>query len=103
MVYLSTTDGDEGLIAGSCPNRAESLPMNATTVSLVLENYFPTNPNSSVACMDNSAPLISMTNTCFKQDGKRWPNFIAVDFYRVSSFSLGSSTFSYRNCLSRIR
>ncbi|KAJ8430023.1 hypothetical protein Cgig2_008462 [Carnegiea gigantea] len=76
--------GDEGLIAGSCPNRAESLSMNTTTVSLVLENYFPTNPNSTEACMDNSAPLISMTDTCFKQDGRRWPNFIAVDFYRRS-------------------
>lgn len=76
--------GDEGMIDGSCPNRAESPPMNTSTVSLVLVNYFPTNPNSSQACADNSAPLMKMINTCFQQDGNRWPNFIAVDYYQRS-------------------
>lgn len=76
--------GDEGMIDGSCPNRGESPPMNTTTASLVLVNYFPTNPNSTQACAKNSAPLISMINTCFQQDGRRWPNFIAVDYYQRS-------------------
>eukprot|EP00258_Populus_trichocarpa_P041431 XP_024457450.1 PI-PLC X domain-containing protein At5g67130 [Populus trichocarpa] len=76
--------GDDGMKAGSCPNRAESSPMNTKTISLVLQNYFPTNPNESGVCLDNSAPLISMTNTCYEAAGKRWPNFITVDFYQRS-------------------
>ncbi|XP_021751767.1 PI-PLC X domain-containing protein At5g67130-like [Chenopodium quinoa] len=76
--------GDEGMIDGSCPNRVESPPMDTKSVSLVLVNYFPNNPNSTKACAENSAPLIKMINTCFQQDGKRWPNFIAVDYYQRS-------------------
>ncbi|XP_038710042.1 PI-PLC X domain-containing protein At5g67130-like isoform X2 [Tripterygium wilfordii] len=73
--------GDGGMKAGSCPNRAESPPMNTSTISLVLQNYFLDNPNATQACVDNSAPLISMSKTCSEAAGKRWPNFIAVDFY----------------------
>ncbi|KAB1214702.1 hypothetical protein CJ030_MR5G003267 [Morella rubra] len=76
--------GDEGLVNGSCPNRAESSPMSTTTKSLVLMNYFPTNPIENTACVNNSAPLIGMMNSCYEADGKRWPNFIAVDFYQLS-------------------
>jgi hypothetical protein len=71
------------MIAGSCPSRAESSPLNTKTISLVFYNYFPTNPNASGACADNSAPLTTMMQTCYEADGKRWPNFIAVDFYQV--------------------
>lgn len=93
-------DGDEGKKPGSCPNRAESLPMNTTTTSLILMNYFSTNPNRTGVCSDNSAPLISMMNTCQQAAGKRWPNFIAVDFYQVQRgyiIFLGTSL-----CLSRV-
>ncbi|XP_050291758.1 PI-PLC X domain-containing protein At5g67130 isoform X2 [Quercus robur] len=76
--------GNDGMKAGSCPNRDESPPMNTLNISLVLQNYFPTNPNESQSCADNSAPLISMMETCYQADGKRWPNFIAVDFYQRS-------------------
>ncbi|XP_020588563.1 uncharacterized protein LOC110030269 isoform X2 [Phalaenopsis equestris] len=76
--------GDNGLKAGTCPNRAESSPMKTSSKSLVLMNYFPDNPNSTAACADNSAPLVDMLNTCHAQSGNRWANFIAVDFYKES-------------------
>ncbi|XP_061341456.1 PI-PLC X domain-containing protein At5g67130-like [Gastrolobium bilobum] len=76
--------GDEGMKAGSCPNRAESSAMNTTSKSLVLLNYFHSAPNRSQACADNSAPLLSMMKTCREATGNRWPNFIAVDYYRRS-------------------
>ncbi|CAH9053844.1 unnamed protein product [Cuscuta epithymum] len=76
--------GTEGMVAGSCPNRAESSPMNNAKSSLVLQNYFPTNPDEAYSCVNNSAGLISMMDTCYKAAGQRWPNFIAVDFYKES-------------------
>ncbi|KAK6923048.1 hypothetical protein RJ641_011352, partial [Dillenia turbinata] len=84
LLWDQIADGDKGMVAGKCPNRSESLFMNTTTISLVLENYFPDNPNATEACVDNSAPLISMMDTCYQAAGKRWPNFIAVDYYQRS-------------------
>ncbi|XP_010269434.1 PREDICTED: PI-PLC X domain-containing protein At5g67130-like isoform X2 [Nelumbo nucifera] len=76
--------GSVGLEAGTCTNREESSPMNAKTRSLVLQNNFPDNPNSDQACAYNSKTLIGMMNSCYEAAGKRWPNFIAVDFYKRS-------------------
>ncbi|KAK3169142.1 hypothetical protein Dsin_000046 [Dipteronia sinensis] len=76
--------GNGGMIAGSCPNRAESPPMNTASRSLVLVNHFPDGPDFTQACKHNSAPLLDMVDTCYAAAGKRWPNFIAVDFYKRS-------------------
>lgn len=81
-------DGDDGMKAGLCPNRAESPPMNTMSRSLVLMNYFPTTPDLVTSCKDNSAPLVNMLNTCHNLSGNRWPNFIAVNFYKVPFIEL---------------
>lgn len=76
--------GDGGMTPGSCPNRAESSPMNTKSRSLVLVNFFRGFPNASASCMDNSASLLSASKGCYEAAGKRWPNFIAVDYYEKS-------------------
>lgn len=80
---MISADGNNGMIPGSCPNRGESSPMNTPSRSLVMMNYFPNNPNTSQACVDNSAQLLDMMRTCYIAAGNRWPNFISVDFYKV--------------------
>ncbi|KAF6143984.1 hypothetical protein GIB67_017592 [Kingdonia uniflora] len=76
--------GNGGMIEEFCPNREESSPLNTTSRSLVLMNYFPTIPDVLEACKHNSASLISMMNTCYLAAGKRMPNFVTVDFYKRS-------------------
>lgn len=76
--------GNAGMKVGTCTNRAESPALNTTSRSLVLQNYFPDNPNLPEACKDNSAALSSMLSVCYEASGKRWANFLAVDFYKRS-------------------
>lgn len=77
--------GNEGLAGGACPSRAESRPMDSSSQSLVLMNFFTTNPSQSWACGNNSAPLVGKLKSCYDASAKRWPNFIAVDFYMRSN------------------
>ncbi|KAK3169152.1 hypothetical protein Dsin_000056 [Dipteronia sinensis] len=84
-IYLVENQyGNGGMIAGWCPNRAESPPMNTTSRSLILVNHFPDGPDFTKACKHNSVPLFDLVDTCYAAAGKRWPNFIAVDFYKKS-------------------
>ena len=83
LMHVEITDGNRGMVAGSCPNRAESPAMNTKSRSLTLFNHFPDRPDVTQACKHNSAPLINVVNTCYIAAGNRWPNFIAVDFYKV--------------------
>ncbi|KAK3032544.1 hypothetical protein RJ639_036783 [Escallonia herrerae] len=76
--------GDGGMKAGSCPNRAESSPLDDKTKSLVLVNYFRSVPLKLLACSQNSADLSDMLQTCYGAAGNRWANFVAVDYYKRS-------------------
>nr|BAK04257.1 predicted protein [Hordeum vulgare subsp. vulgare] len=82
---VETQYGSDGLAVGACPKRAESKPMDSKGQSLVLLNFFTTNPSQSWACVNNSAPLVSKLRACYDASAKRWPNYIAVDFYMRSS------------------
>ncbi|XP_045798874.1 PI-PLC X domain-containing protein At5g67130-like isoform X3 [Trifolium pratense] len=76
--------GDGGMKDGNCPNRAESPPLNDSSKSLVLVNYFRSFPIKQLSCEDNSGGLINMLHTCYGASGNRWANFVAVDFYKRS-------------------
>ncbi|GLJ25903.1 hypothetical protein SUGI_0496620 [Cryptomeria japonica] len=76
--------GDAGLPNGSCTNRAESKNLTSTSQSLFLENFFPTNPSVPVACTVNSDRLSNILSVCYENAGKRWANFLAVDYYKKS-------------------
>ncbi|KAG8066817.1 hypothetical protein GUJ93_ZPchr0004g38963 [Zizania palustris] len=81
---LETQYGNDGLVGGWCPKRAESRPMDSPKQSLLLMNFFSTNPSQIWACGNNSAPLVAKLKACFHASASRWPNFIAVDFYTRS-------------------
>ncbi|XP_004491886.1 PI-PLC X domain-containing protein At5g67130 isoform X5 [Cicer arietinum] len=76
--------GDDGMKEGNCSNRAESDTLNDKTKSLVLVNYFRSNPFKQLSCKDNAGGLINMLHTCYGAAGNRWANFVAVDFYKKS-------------------
>ncbi|KQJ94776.1 PI-PLC X domain-containing protein At5g67130 [Brachypodium distachyon] len=77
--------GNEGMVEGKCPSRSESPAMDSKSQSLVLMNFFTTDPSQTGVCGNNSAPLVSMLKTCHDLSGNRWPNYIAVDFYMRSN------------------
>lgn len=79
----AAADGDGGMVPGSCANRAESNPMNSTGVSLILQNFFRTDPVEADSCGDNSDGLFEQLPVCYAASGNRWANFLAVDFYKV--------------------
>ncbi|CAH2053317.1 unnamed protein product [Thlaspi arvense] len=76
--------GNGGMRAGVCTNRPESAAMGDKSRSLVLVNYFPDTADLIGSCKQNSAPLLETIKKCQEASGQRWPNFIAVDFYKRS-------------------
>ncbi|KAL9391804.1 hypothetical protein Peur_015724 [Populus x canadensis] len=76
--------GNIGMKAGSCTNRKESPPLNDTSRSLVLVNYFRCIPMKKLSCEDNSRNLINMLHTCNGAAANRWANFVVVDYYKRS-------------------
>ncbi|KAF9603943.1 hypothetical protein IFM89_039163 [Coptis chinensis] len=76
--------GNDGMKAGSCPNRGESSPLDDKSKSLVLVNYFYSIPIKQLSCESNSGDLINMLHTCYGSAANRWANFVAVDYYKKS-------------------
>ncbi|KAH0847883.1 hypothetical protein HID58_091675 [Brassica napus] len=74
--------GNGGMRPGVCTNRPESAAMGDQSRSLVLVNYFPDTADLMGSCKQNSAPLLDAIQKCQEASGQRWPNFIAVDFYK---------------------
>ncbi|KAL5713830.1 hypothetical protein ACHQM5_015872 [Ranunculus cassubicifolius] len=76
--------GDDGMNVGSCVNRGESSALDDKGKALVLVNYFRSIPVKQLSCENNSGDLKDMLNTCYAMSGKRWANFVAVDYYKRS-------------------
>ncbi|KAH6830315.1 PLC-like phosphodiesterases superfamily protein [Perilla frutescens var. hirtella] len=76
--------GDDGMMPKSCVNRGESSALSDKTKSLILMNHFASLPRKGMACVQNSEDLPGMLQTCHHAAGERWPNFLAVDFYKRS-------------------
>jgi len=75
--------GDDGMKQGICINRGGSSVMSDTTKALIVQNFFPNNPNPIEVCVDNSDALWNELSSCYSASGNRWSNFLAVDFYKV--------------------
>ncbi|EEF31392.1 PI-PLC X domain-containing protein At5g67130 isoform X2 [Ricinus communis] len=76
--------GDGGMHPGSCSNRPESSALSDKSKSLVLVNYFRSIPMKELTCIDNSAKVLDMLQTCYAAAGNRWANFVAVNYYKRS-------------------
>lgn len=73
------------------------LPWRIIPKSLFLQNYFPSKPNRTTACVDNSATLSTALNVCHTATGNRWANFLAVDYYLVRDSGKVIDGWSCRN------
>jgi hypothetical protein len=91
--WSCSPDGDEGMVPGACPNRAESQPMNFTGNSLVLQNFFRTDPIELDSCKDDSDDLYKQLPVCYTASADRWANYLAVDFYKVTSIVISCMDF----------
>jgi len=100
-------DGDDGMKAGSCPNRKESPPLDDKSRSLVLVNYFRSISMKKLSCEDNSENLINMLRTCDGAAASRWANFVAVNYYKVylshANYLIISSSINIRNRIQELR
>nr|XP_024369688.1 PI-PLC X domain-containing protein At5g67130-like [Physcomitrium patens]PNR58031.1 hypothetical protein PHYPA_005026 [Physcomitrium patens] len=74
-----------GTLNQSCLPRESSALLTDKMKTLFLQNYFPSNPNRTTACIDNSDNLSKALNVCHTAAGNRWANFLAVDFYQRST------------------
>ncbi|PON42914.1 PLC-like phosphodiesterase [Parasponia andersonii] len=63
--------------------QAESSPLDEESRSLVLVNYFQSDPVKEPTCEHKSGDLIYMFRTCYGAAGNRWSNLVAVDYYKV--------------------
>ncbi len=81
--YFMYAVGDDGMKQGKCINRGGSSVMSDTTRALIVQNFFPNNPNPIDVCVDNSDALWNELSSCYSASGNRWSNFLAVDFYKV--------------------
>jgi hypothetical protein len=81
--YFMYAVGDDGMKQGICINRGGSSVMSDTTKALIVQNFFPNNPNPIEVCVDNSDALWNELSSCYSASGNRWSNFLAVDFYKV--------------------
>jgi hypothetical protein len=100
-------DGDDGMKAGSCPNRKESPPLDDKSRSLVLVNYFRSISMKKLSCEDNSENLMNMLRTCDGAAASRWANFVAVNYYKVylshANYLIISSSINIRNRIQELR
>ncbi|XP_078443746.1 PI-PLC X domain-containing protein At5g67130-like [Wolffia australiana] len=59
---LENGPGDPGLKPGACPNREESQRLDSRNASLILMNYFHTNPNQNNAYLFDGGAVFNVMN-----------------------------------------
>ncbi|OMP10454.1 hypothetical protein COLO4_04493 [Corchorus olitorius] len=82
--WFPVSNGDAGQQTGKYSNLGESAPLDDKTKPLVLINQFHSIPIKEMTCKDNLVDVLSMLDTCYGAGGKRWANFVAVEYYKKS-------------------